>query len=107
MACLHKLEEKVIAWANARGILANSTPQQQFLKLTAEMGELADNLAKGRDTKDDIGDCLVVLTVIANLQGTNLKECLEIAWEDIKDRRGYLSANGVFIKEGDVGNGNQ
>jgi len=93
------LEERVLQWSLARGILTNSTPQQQFLKLVSEMGELADNLAKLKDTKDDIGDCLVVLINIAHMQGTDLRECLEVAYDDIKDRRGYLNENGVFVKE--------
>lgn len=102
MYSLQDLLYNVIEWAIDRGILQNSTPQAQFLKLSSEMGELADNLAKGRDVKDDIGDCLVVLTIIANMTGTNLTECLAIAYDDIKDRKGYLNADGVFVKEGDV-----
>lgn len=101
MTCIHKLEENVLTWANDRGLLKNSTASQQFLKLVSEMGELADNLAKGKCVKDDIGDCLVVLTVIANLKGTNLKECLGVAWDDIKDRKGFLNENGVFVKDTD------
>lgn len=101
MTCLHKLEELTLSWSNDRGILKNSTASQQFLKLVSEMGELADNLAKGKDVKDDIGDCLVVLTNIAYMTGTNLTECFTTAYDDIKDRRGYLNENGVFIKDTD------
>jgi NTP pyrophosphatase (non-canonical NTP hydrolase) len=99
---LNILEELTLQWAKDRGILQNSTPQIQGLKLVSEMGELADNLAKGRDIKDDIGDCLVVLTNIANMSGTNLGECFAVAYEDIKDRKGFLNSDGIFIKEGDV-----
>jgi uncharacterized protein YabN with tetrapyrrole methylase and pyrophosphatase domain len=101
MACIHTLEKNVLGWAADRGILANSTASQQFLKLVSEMGELADNIAKGRDTRDDIGDCMVVLTIIANLMGTDLHECLSTAWDVFKDRKGYLNDSGVFIKESD------
>jgi len=93
------LEEKVLLWAYDRGILINGSPETQMLKLVSEMGELADNLAKGKDIKDDIGDCLVVLTIIAHMKDTNLQECYDIAYNDIKDRIGYLNANGVFVKE--------
>lgn len=96
------LEAKVITWAHQRQILQNSTPQQQMLKLVSEMGELSDNVAKARNIEDDIGDCLVVLTIIANMNQTSLGECLAVAYEDIKDRKGYLNEHGVFIKEGDV-----
>ena len=58
VACIHTLADNVLGWAKERGILANSTAQKQMLKLVSEMGELSDNLAKGRDVKDDIGDCL-------------------------------------------------
>lgn len=99
--CLHKIEQNVLQWSNDRGILKNSTASQQFLKLVSEMGELADNLAKGKCVKDDIGDCMVVLTNIAYMTGTNLTECFQVAYDDIKDRRGYLNENGVFIKDTD------
>jgi len=96
---MNALEEKVLLWAYDRGILINGRPETQMLKLVSEMGELADNLAKGKDIKDDIGDCLVVLTIIAHMKDTNLQECYGIAYNDIKDRIGYLNANGVFVKE--------
>lgn len=98
---LEQLENKVLQWSQKRGILTNSTPSQQYLKLSSEMGELADNLAKGRDVRDDIGDCLVVLANIASMTGSDLTECLQVAYADIKDRTGFLNENGVFIKEGD------
>jgi hypothetical protein len=63
---------------------------------------LCDNLAKGKDVKDDIGDMFVVLTNIARLEGTTLVECANVAYEDIKDRKGFLNANGNFIKSTDV-----
>jgi hypothetical protein len=91
-----------LEWSNDRGILKNSTTQQQFLKLVSEIGELADNLAKGKCVKDDIGDCLVVLTNIAFMKGVNLTECFAQAYDDIKDRKGFLNENGVFIKDTDV-----
>lgn len=98
---LNDYEGMVKSWSNDRKILQNSTPQQQFLKLVSEMGELADSLAKGQCVKDDIGDCLVVLTNIAAMEGTNLAECFAYAYEDIRDRRGFLNENGVFVKDTD------
>lgn len=101
MRTLEIFEELTLQWAEERGMLQNATPQMQMLKLVSEMGELADNLAKGRNVEDDIGDCLVVLSIIANMKGTSLQKCYEIAYEDIKDRKGYLNSEGIFIKEGD------
>ena len=90
-------------WAMKRGIVNNSTPLAQFAKLVSEIGELGDNIAKERDVTDDIGDCLVVLNTLAIMNETTLEECLKVAYDDIKDRKGHMNTHGVFIKEGDVG----
>ena len=89
-------------WAMKRGILNNSTPLAQFAKLVSEMGELGDNIAKQRDVTDGIGDCLVVLNNLAIMNDTTLEECLKVAYNDIKDRKGHMNTHGVFIKEGDA-----
>jgi len=89
-------------WAMKRGIVNNSTPLAQFAKLVSEIGELGDNIAKERDVTDDIGDCLVVLNTLAIMNDTTLEECLKVAYDDIKDRKGHMNTHGVFIKEGDV-----
>lgn len=89
-------------WANDRQIIQNGNILAQGLKLVSEVGELADNLAKGRCTKDDIGDCCVVLNNLAQMQGLSLEECLAQAWEDIRYRKGHMNENGIFIKEGDT-----
>jgi NTP pyrophosphatase (non-canonical NTP hydrolase) len=98
---MQRFENDVIHWAYNRDIFKYSNSLTQFAKLASEMGELGDNLAKGRDIRDDIGDCLVVLTIIAQMNGHTLKECANVAWNDIKDRKGKLSPEGVFIKEAD------
>ena len=89
-------------WSMNRGIINNSTPLAQFAKLVSEIGELGDNIAKQRDTTDDIGDCLVVLNTLAIMNDTTLEECLKVAYNDIKDRKGHMNSHGVFIKEGDA-----
>jgi NTP pyrophosphatase (non-canonical NTP hydrolase) len=65
-----------------------------------EMGELSDSICKEKDVKDDIGDMIVVLLNIAERNNVTLEECLEQAWNDIKDRKGKM-VDGIFIKEGD------
>lgn len=87
-------------WAQDRNIIQGSTPQAQFVKLIEETGELAASIARKRDVKDDIGDILVVLNNIALQNGTTLLACAEVAYEDIKDRKGTM-VDGVFIKEAD------
>lgn len=89
----------VTAWSSERGILLNGKVSTQTLKLVSEIGELADNVAKGKDIIDDVGDCLVVLNNIAVMSGYSLEDCLKRAYNDIKDRKGYLNSEGVFIKE--------
>jgi NTP pyrophosphatase (non-canonical NTP hydrolase) len=98
-----KLIHLISLWAMKRGIVNNSTPLAQFAKLVSEIGELGDNIAKERDVTDDIGDCLVVLNTLAIMNDTTLEECLKVAYDDIKDRKGHMNTHGVFIKEGDVG----
>ena len=92
----------VIAWAAERGLLAPSKAEKQALKFFSEAGEMADNLIKGRDVRDDIGDILVTLIILADQCGTTLDECLTIAYNDIKNRTGQ-TVDGVFIKDGDNG----
>lgn len=92
---------KCTIWSRDRKILEHGNTKTQFLKLTEEMGELAAHLARGKPVKDDIGDMLVVLNNLAVMSGTTLKECLHVAYNDIKDRRGYMNTAGVFIKEAD------
>lgn len=59
--------QNVKEWATARNLINGSTVQAQGLKGLSEAGELADNFAKGKDIRDDIGDCCVV-AVICSLQ---------------------------------------
>ena len=91
------LEKKVLEWAKARGLLNSDFRYKQALKFFSEAGELADSLAKGQDCRDDLGDILVTLIILANQLGVDLINCLEIAYGEIKDRQG-LTVNGAFIK---------
>lgn len=100
---LNDLETKILGWSAERGILEHSTPAAQTLKAMSEMGELADNILKGRHSaaRDDIGDIVVCLINVAHMIGADLTACLETAWDDIKDRKGRMVAGGAFVKEGD------
>ena len=88
-------------WANDRNLIEGSTPSKQYVKLIEEAGELAGNISRGRDVADDIGDMVVVLTILAAMHGLTLNECIAKAWDDIKDRKGRM-VDGVFIKEADL-----
>ena len=157
---MNELIQKIEQWATDRNIIKGSKPIDQAMKLFSEFGELADNVGKGRDCRDDIGDCAVVLIVIsaqlgetvssinvgsvdwkygnkslvaeisgllydfvcaskadcwdyqslsfileyldfiAKSVGSTLEECVQIAYDDIKDRKGLMHG-GLFIKESD------
>lgn len=98
---MNELIELILKWSEERGITINGNIETQALKLVSEMGELADNIIKDKDVTDDIGDCIVVLTNIAALAGTNIRKCTNHAYNDIKDRKGILNKKGNFIKESD------
>jgi NTP pyrophosphatase (non-canonical NTP hydrolase) len=95
------VEMNIVRWAEARKIIPNSNPQTQLLKAVSEMGELADATIKNNveDIQDGVGDVMVCLIVYCALQDINLVNCMEIAYDVIKNRKGTLLANGVFVKE--------
>ena len=92
------ITNKIAEWHHQRNLIDGSTDQAQFLKLIEEVGELAGNLARGKDISDDIGDIIVVLINIAERNHLTIEECMLVAYNDIKDRKGKM-IDGVFIKE--------
>ena len=93
------LIEKVEQWHHDRNLIEGATDKDQVLKLIQEVGELSDNVCKGQDIRDDIGDIVVVLINIMARNSLTLEECLEVAYMDIKDRKGRM-VDGIFVKEG-------
>lgn len=93
------LIDNVINWANDRSILKEENASKQMLKVMEEVGETAGALAKNKtdELKDGIGDSFVTLIILAAQKGFTPTECLEAAWNEIKDRQGK-TVNGVFIK---------
>ncbi|QKZ15893.1 MazG-like family protein [Spirosoma sp. KUDC1026] len=92
--------QKIENWAIDRNLIDGATRQAQMLKLTEEVGELAGAIAKGRqnDVLDAIGDCVVVLTILAAQSGVAITECIALAYDQIKDRKGRM-IDGVFVKD--------
>lgn len=101
MATYAALESDVVRWSEARKIIPNSTPHAQLLKAMSEMGELADATLKGQkeEAMDAVGDVMVCLINYCALQDINLVDCMEMAYDQIKHRKGTLMASGVFVKE--------
>jgi NTP pyrophosphatase (non-canonical NTP hydrolase) len=101
MASYEMVEIDVIRWSEKRKIIPNAKPYTQLLKAFSEMGELADaeiqdNMPK---IKDGVGDVMVCLINYCALKDISLVKCLEGAYNEIKDRKGTLMANGVFVKD--------
>lgn len=111
------LELDVIKWAEDRSIIPNSTPKAQAIKTLEEAGELLQASSKlhilaytqYKDTpiyneikeeyRDALGDVLVTMIIGAALADVDLVDCLNQAYNEIKDRKGYMDSNGIFVKE--------
>lgn len=85
-------------WHFDRNLIDGATDKDQVCKLIQEVGELSDNVCKQKDIADDIGDIMVVLINIAKRNGLSIRHCLEVAYHDIKDRKGKM-VDGIFVKE--------
>ncbi len=119
------LEIEVVRWAEARQIVQNSNTQAQARKTLEEAGELLESAAALRALKrleeqltyledvtafvtlkdeytaafkDAVGDVVVTLIVGCATADIDLTECLAGAYSEIKNRRGFLDAQGVFHK---------
>ncbi len=79
-------EELISRWHQDRNLIDGSTDKDQYMKLIQEAGELSDSICKGKDIRDDIGDIMVVLINIMVRNNLNMRECLSVAYGDIKDR---------------------
>lgn len=98
---LNQIEMDVIRWSEERGIIPNSTSVAQYRKAQEEMHELHTALINRNraDIIDGLGDVLVCLINVAALENVDLTHCLAAAYNEIKNRTGYLNAGGIFVKE--------
>jgi NTP pyrophosphatase (non-canonical NTP hydrolase) len=94
-------EMKVIQWGESRGIVQNSTPFAQAIKTKEELDELFEAISKGDQEAmiDAYGDILVTLVMGCACADLDLTKCFEVAYEQIKDRKGFLNKQGIFVKE--------
>jgi len=95
---METLINKAIQWHHDRNLIDGSTDAAQHTKLVEEVKELETNILLSQPVADDIGDILVVLINIATRNNLSLSECLQVAYNDIKDRKGKM-VNGIFVKE--------
>lgn len=86
-------------WAKDKGIYDKGNSPTQFLKLLEETGELANAMLKKNKPEivDAIGDIVVVLTNLAELEGLKIEDCIDTAYNVIAKRKGKM-INGTFVK---------
>lgn len=110
------LNDRVITWANAKGILEKATSLAQIGKTEEEVEETKEALtAKSKnlayyenskgvicDTEEEIadgfGDILVTVLIGCKLQGLDPMDCLETALNVIEKRTGKMEG-GTFVKD--------
>jgi len=87
-------------WASIRGLYENGDARTQALKLVEEVGETCRAILKQdhKEIVDGIGDCVVVLTNLAELIDTPIETCIDMAYNEIKGRKGKME-NGTYVKD--------
>lgn len=100
-----ELHEAIIQWAEDRNMIKPDrlTGLAQLAKVTEELGELSAGINKNDEdkVKDSLGDILVTLIILAQDLNLDLLDCLNSAYNVIKNRKGK-TINGVFVKESDL-----
>ena len=87
-------------WAHERGLYDKGDVKTQTLKLIEEAGEICRAVLKDDKEQiiDGIGDCVVVLTNLAELNNVSIEDCIDAAYEEISNRTGKM-VNGTFKKD--------
>jgi NTP pyrophosphatase (non-canonical NTP hydrolase) len=112
-----QLIEDVKQWGIEKGIIgpnAKATILTQLEKTQEELIETRDAAVKMfatagyssepmrceliNELQDGIGDCTVTLILAAELAGLDFIECLQAAYDEIKNRKGQM-IDGQFVKE--------
>ena len=108
-----ELQEKVLEWADSHDLLHEENANKQFMKFIEESFEfktefdlIKERKEKGlvclnRDMQLEMGDIFVTLIILCKQLGIEPQECLELAYEKIKDRKGK-TINGCFVKAEDL-----
>ncbi len=94
-------EMQVLHWGEKLGIVQHGKPMGQAFKTLEEASELLEAIYKNdrEATIDAVGDVVVTLIMVCATLDLDLTECLGAAYEQIKDRKGYLRPDGVFEKQ--------
>ena len=98
--CNENIFECIREWADERGLYEDGDTKTQALKLVEEVGETCRAILKEdfEEVVDGIGDCVVVLTNLAELHGVSIEACINEAYQVIKYRTGKME-NGTYKKD--------
>lgn len=118
-----ELQEKVLEWADSHDLLHEENADKQFLKFIEEVFEfkfemetcknyskacdglkIKGNFVKEKSKYDmqlEMGDVFVTLIILCKQIEIEPQECLELAYEKIKNRKGK-TINGCFVKAEDL-----
>lgn len=108
-----ELQEKVLEWADSHELLYEKNSGKQFLKFVEEVFEFKTEMdfysgkcevlssVSKNLMKDEMGDIFVTLIILCKQIEIDPQECLELAYEKIKDRKGK-TINGMFVKAEDL-----
>lgn len=118
-----ELGEKVLEWADEKDLLHEENAERQFMKFIEEAFEFRDewllmvheyNKCSYGEADDDpevvehrgnmkleMGDIFVTLIILCDQLNMDPIECLDRAYNKIKDRKGK-TIDGTFVKEGDL-----
>lgn len=119
------LKDKVLKWADDKDLLHAENADKQFMKFIEEVFEFKtefdvwslykkfkhdekieqdfsiEEVERWRNLKLETGDIFVTLIILCEQIGIDPVECLSMAYEKIKDRKGK-TINGCFVKEEDL-----
>lgn len=116
------LQNKVLKWANDKDLLHSENADKQFMKFIEEVFEFKtemdrltrdieyckalnipfdDTLFDMGNLKLEMGDIFVTLIILCEQIGIDPMDCLSMAYEKIKNRRGK-TLHGTFVKEEDL-----
>lgn len=100
---MNNLIKNVEQWGLDKGLTGpngKATPYGQLKKLAEEFTELTLAIGEGDEDgiADGIGDMTVVLTLLANMCGMSIHDCLNAAYNEIKNRNGKI-VDGTFVKD--------
>ena len=91
---------KIRDWAKDRNLYQKGDSKTQYVKLMEEAGELAQALLKQdkAEIKDAIGDMVIVLANLSELEGFKIEDCINDSFNVISKRTGKM-VNGTFVKD--------